>query len=71
MLSTMGFQLHERLGQTTRRVTQLDQPLVVVDKVAETGRVNDSQLESYPVLLDLCRSISTDRVETHDLDLPG
>jgi hypothetical protein len=45
-------------ANTHFRIAPENPPLVVVDKVAETGRVDDSQLETHPVLFDLCRNFS-------------
>ena len=54
MFSTMGLQLRGTYQHVMRRLRVGDTvPFIVVDKVAETGRVNDRQTKADAALLDV------------------
>ena len=57
MFSTMGFQLswiRVELREQCADRREANSPLIVVHKVAKAGRVNDSEAQTYTVLLDIC-----------------
>lgn len=52
MFSTMGFQLHDRLGRTPLMCMNYV-PAIVIYEVAETWSIDNSETQTDAVLLDI------------------
>jgi hypothetical protein len=57
MFSTMGLQLANTqwplLEDWSMRAEKTRSPVIIVDEITESGRVNDSQMQTNAILIDI------------------
>ena len=59
MLSTIGLQLMRSYTSeyAPRARHRILVPVLIIDKVTEPGRVDDSEAKSYTILFDVCERV--------------